>query len=146
MKILLPWAEMWDVEEYTMTFLFEGCTYLRCHYWKRTSNELKKRGKGVFFPTEEHVTTDPTEVVQLELDVQRHDFKEPDHFVLHCNSSSSFENQIGQIEFGRIELSATDYQIFDNEQNEIPLEKMKSWGTEWWDSIQNMWDQQTEKK
>ena len=146
MEILLPWSEMWNIENYKMTIRFHGCQNLKCHYWKRTSNELKEWEKGSYYPSEEHETTDPNEIVNLELDVQSHDFNEPDNFILHCNSSSSHGNQIGQIEFGRIELKATDYQIFDNEMNEMTLDKMKSWGTEWWDSIQKMWDEQKEKK
>ena len=146
MEILLPWSEMWDIENYKMTFRFDGCKSLKCHYWKRTSNELKEWEKGVYYPSEEHVTTDPNEIVKLELDVQSHDIKEPDNFILHCNSSSSHGSEIGQIDFGRIEISAADYQIFDNEINEMTLDKMKSWATEWWDGIQKMWDEQKEKK
>lgn len=142
MEIRLPWSEMWDIEDYTMTFRFNRCTSLKCHYWKRTSNELKEWEKGVYYPSKEHVTTDPNEIVKLELDVQSHDFNEPDNFVLHCNTSNSNEKKIGQIEFGRIELKVTDYQIFDSEMNEITLDKMKSWGAEWWDDIRKMWDEQ----
>lgn len=146
MEILLPWSEMWDIENYKMTFHFDGCKSLKCHYWKRTSNELKEWEKGVYYSSEEHVTTDPNEIVKLELDVQSHDFKEPDNFILHCNSSTSHGSEIGQIDFGRIEISVADYQIFDNEMNEMTLDKMKSWATEWWDGIQKMWDEQKEKK
>ena len=106
---------------------------LTCLAWYDKSNE-------------KYITTDPSQIVELELDVQSHDFNKPDNFVLLCNSSTSHGSQIGKIEFGRIELSATDYQIFDNEMNEITLDKMKSWGTEWWDSIQKMWGEQKEKK
>jgi len=76
--------------------------------------------------------------VELELDVQSREFNEPNNFVLHCNSTSSYGNQIGQIEFGRITLNATNYQIFDNQMKEMTLDKMKSWGTEWWDGIRKM--------
>lgn len=146
LEILLPWSEMWDIEEYKMTFRFDGCTRFKCHYWKRTSNELKKWEKGAYYPSDEHITIDPDEVLKLELDVQSHDFKEPDNFVLHCNSSSSYGNQIGQIEFGRIELKVSDYQIFDNEMKEISLDNMKSWGSNWWNGIQRMWNEQKENK
>lgn len=146
MEIILPWSELWEIVDYKMTFHFDGCKNLKCNYWKHTSKELNNLEKGVDNPSLEHVTTDPSEIVKLELDVQSHDFIEPNSFVLHCNSSSSYGSEIGQIDFGRIELSATDYQIFDNEMNEMSLDKMKSWGTEWWDSIQKMWDKQEEKK
>ncbi|PTB97238.1 hypothetical protein C9994_03745 [Marivirga lumbricoides] len=126
----LPWGEMWDIDDYKMTFLFYRCNNFKCHYWKRTSNELKEWEKGAYYPSEEHVTTNLYEVLKLELDVQSHDFKEPDIFFLNCDSSSSHGNQIGQIEFGRIELNASNYQIFNNEMNEIKLDKMKSWRNE----------------
>lgn len=141
MEILLPWSEMWNIDEYKMTFRFKGCRNLKCHYWKRTSNGLEKGEKGTYYPCQEHVTTNPSEMVRLELDVQNHDFSMPDNFVLHCNSSQTHRDQTRQIEFGRIELNASGYQIFDNEMNEISLDKMKSWGTEWWDGIQKMWDE-----
>ncbi|MGB6036023.1 MAG: hypothetical protein WBG42_07130 [Cryomorphaceae bacterium] len=143
-EVLLPWSEMWDIEDYKMTFRFDGCLGLKCHYWKRTSNELQEWEKGVYYPSEEHVTTDPNEIVKLELDVQRHEFNKPDQFTLHCNSSTFAGSEIGGIEYGRIELSAADYQIFDNEMNEITLDKMKNWATEWWDEIEKMWDEQKE--
>ena len=146
MEILLPWSEMWDIVDYKMTFRFDGCEKFKCHYWKRTSNELREWEKGVHYPSEEHVATEPSEIVKLELDVQSHDFNEPDNFVLHCSSSNSHGNQIGQIEFGRLGFSATDYQIFDNEMDEITLDKMKSWGIEWWNCIEKMWEEQKEKK
>jgi len=146
MEILLPWSEMWDIIDYKMTFRFLGCNNLKCHYWKRLSNELKKGKKGVYYPSKEYVTNDLNQIVKLELDIQRHDFKEPDNFVLHCNSSTSHGSQIGQVEFGRIEFNANDYQIFDNQMNELTLNKMKSWGAEWWDGIRKMWNEQKEEE
>jgi len=146
MEILLPWSEMWDIEDYKITFLFTGCNNLKCHYWKRTSNKLKEWERGVYYPSEEYVTTNLSEIVKLKLDVQSHDLNAPNNFVLHCNSSSSHGKQIGQIEIGRIELSATDYKIFNNEMSEMTLDKMKSWGTEWWDGIRKTCDEQKENK
>jgi hypothetical protein len=145
MEILLPWSEMWGIEDYKMTFRFDGCTKLKCHYLKRTSNELIEWEQGVYYPSEEHVTTNPKEIEKLELDVQRHDFKEPDNFTLHCNSSTSQNNQIGGIEYGRIEMRVTDYQIFDNEKKEISIDKMKDWATQWKDEIQKMLDSKKNK-
>lgn len=42
----------------------------------------------------------------------------------------------------RVELNVSDYQIFDNDNHEMTLDKMKEWGTDWWDGIQKMWDEQ----
>jgi hypothetical protein len=141
-KIRLPWAEMWKIEDYKMTFVFYGCSHFQCHYFKRISNELKKWENGVYYPSEEHITNELGEIEKLELAIQSHDFEKPDKFILHCNSSTSFGNKIGQIDFARIELGATDYKIYDNESNEMTLDKMKEWGTQWWDKIQKMWDEQ----
>lgn len=145
MEILLPWSEMWNIEDFKMTFRFEGCGKVKCHYFKRTGNELVKWEKGVCYPTEEYVTTDPNEIVKLELDVQSHEFKRPNTFILHCDSSTSHGNQIGQIEFGQIEIEASDYKIYDNEMNEMTLDKMKEWATDWWDGIKKMWNEQKNK-
>lgn len=145
-EILLPWSEMWDIEDYKMTFRFTGCNGLKCRYWKRTGTELVKWEKGVHYPSEEHITADLDEVLGFELDVQSHEFTEPNTFVLHCFTSSSPGNEIGQIDFARIELKATDYQIFDNEMKEMTLDQMKIWGTEWWNEIQKMWEEQSVKK
>ncbi len=142
MEILIPWSEIWNIDDYKMTFLFNGCTSLKCQYDKRTSNILKKTENGGYHPSKEHLTTDPDEIVKLELDVQSHEFMKPDIFILHCNSSLSRGNHIGGIEYGRIELLASNYQIFDNEMNEMTLDKMKGWATDWWNSIQKMWDDQ----
>lgn len=140
-KIRLPWSEMWKIEVYEMTFIFYGCSRLQCHYFKRTSTELEKWDKGVYYPSEEHITNEVNEIEKLELDVQSHNFEKPDKFTLHCNSSTSFGNKIGQIDFVRIELTATDYKIYDNESNEMTLDKMKEWGIEWWNGIRKMWDE-----
>lgn len=142
MEILLPWSEMWNIEEYKITFLFSNCRNLNCIYYKRTSNELQKWEKGLCYPCDEYSTENIQEILQLELDIQSHDLQKIDFFTLHCNSSTSYGNQIGQIEFARIELSVSDYKIFDNENKEISLDKMKEWGTAWWDGIQKMWDDQ----
>lgn len=146
MEIILPWGQMWDKDNYKMTFKFEGCDLVKCTYFVRTSNELVEWEKGVYCPSEEHITNDTHEIVKLELDVQSHDFESPNKFILHCNSSTSHGNKIGQIEFGRIELIASDYKIYDNESNEMTLDKMKEWGTEWWDGIKKMWDEQKKER
>jgi hypothetical protein len=146
MEFLLPWSKMWGIENYKLTFKFEACNKFVCHYFKRIGTELVKHEKGIHYPASEFITKDILEIKQLELDVQSHNFKEPDNFILYCNSSTSFGNKIGQIDFARIELTAKDYKIYDNDNNEISLEKMKEWATEWWNGIQRMWDEQKNEK
>ena len=135
MEILLPWSEMWNIENYVIKIYLKNFKNLECHYFKRTSNKLIEWEKGAYYPSDEFITSDPKEIVKLELDIQRHDYIEPDKFILHCNSSSSFGNKIGQIEFARIVFNAKDYEILDNENNRISLTKMKEWHKQWWAEI-----------
>jgi hypothetical protein len=127
MEVLLPWSEIWQIKDYKMTFRFDGCTNLKCTYSKRIGNKFKAwalKKRDIYL-----VTNNPTEIQQLKLEVQHHDFNEPDNFILYCNSS--FEG----IESGKIELNIFNYQIFDNEMNEMTLDKMEIWATEWWNGI-----------
>ena len=132
MEILLPWSEMWDIIDYKMTFRFSGCTSLKCNYFVQTNKE--------------YTTTDISEIVKLELDVQSCEFKAPNGFSLHCNSYANHGDTINSIAFARVELNVSDYQIFDNDNHEMTLDKMKQWGTDWWDGIQKMWDEQKAEK
>jgi hypothetical protein len=142
MIIILPWSEMWDIKSYKMTFQFFGVENLKCFYFKRTGTELIKWEKGLCYPTDEHVTVETNEIVDLELSIQSYEFHEPNRFILHCHSASSFGNRIGQIDFARIELNVKDYKIFDNEINEISLNEMKEWGKDWWNRVQKIWDEE----
>lgn len=119
MEILLPWREMWNIKNHKMTFLFYECNKLKCSYSKHGTNQVE---------------TTPDEIVKLELDIQSHEFKPENDFILHCDSSI--------VGYAEIEINASDYKIYDNKNNEISLEKMKAWATEWWNEIQKMWDEE----
>lgn len=141
MEILLPWASMWNIDNYKMMFEFGGCEYLKCTYYVQTSNELIETKEGVYFPKKELFTSDLNEMVKLNLDIQSHKFTEPNNFLLHCDSLTSFENTINANDFAFIELTASDCKIFDNHGIEMTLNQMEEWCKEWWDGIQKMWDE-----
>lgn len=119
MEILLPWSEMWNIDNYKITFLFYECTSLKCSYFKQKNNQI---------------STNPNEIEKLELNIQSHDFKPVNNFILHCDSST--------VGYTEIEMNASNYKIYDNKENEITLDKMKEWANKWWNGIQKMWDKQ----
>ena len=138
MEIILPWALMWKNDDYRMTFKFYECKSLHCIYDKRINKTLD--GPVTFpQPTEELETSDVKIIESLRLYVQSHEFEEPDNYKLYSNSMAD------GIEFGILHLKASDYQIFDEAGQEMSLDKMKEWATEWWDGIQRMWDEQKNK-
>ncbi len=142
-EIILPWSEMWNIENYKMTFEFDGCKNIICIYHRRTSNELIRTETGdYYYPTEELTTSKLNEILKLKLDVLNHGFQKPNNFELFCDSFTSHKNAINGIDFAIIRLSALDYKIFDNDGNHMSLYKMKEWATEWWEGIQKMWDEQ----
>ena len=138
MRISIPWCEMWEIDEYILTFKFTECDEFSCIYHVRTSTELVQWEKGVYYPNEKKVTTDIGVIEKMELDVQNHEFLEPNTFYLNCNSSTSFGNQIGQIDFGQIIMKASNYQVFDPGGEEIELSQLKLWENDWWKSIEKM--------
>ena len=140
LQILLPWSQMWNVDNYIMTFEFQGCKSIKCNYHVRVSDELVQTETSRYYPTEEKFTTDPSEIVKFELDIQRHLLIKPNSFKLFCTSSSGIG--IGQVESATIELTTTNYKIFDNKGQEMSLDKMKAWSSDWWQKIQKMWDEQ----
>lgn len=137
MEIILPWGYMWNNYDYRMTFKFFGCDSLCCIYHKRIDNVAEP--VTIHHPTEELETTDTIVIEGLRLDVQRHKFEEPDKYILYCNSMAD------DVDGAHLLLSAIDYKIYDNAGEEMTLDKMKEWATEWWDGIQRMWDEQKNK-
>lgn len=102
----------------------------------QTSNELIETKEGVYFPKKELFTSDLNEMVKLNLDIQSHKFIEPNNFLLHCDSLTSFENTINATDFAFIELTASDCKIFDNHDIEMTLNQMEEWCKEWWARMQ----------
>ena len=133
LKTIIPWGELWDIENYKLTFKFNGCEFFKCVYHKRTSNELVRTENAAYYPTVQTTTEDFEEIKRLELNVQRHSFAPPNLYKLYCNGFGD------GVEFATLEFTADSFQIFDNEDKVVSLDKMKSLGTEWWTSIEEMW-------
>lgn len=146
MRISIPWCEMWEIDEYILTFKFFECDKFNCIYDVRKSTELVHWKEGVYYPTEEKETSDTVLIEKMKLDIQNHDFLEPNTFKLNCNSSTSFGNEIGQIDFGQISFNANNYQIFDPEGLKVELTQMKSWANDWWKAIEKMMNENKETK
>lgn len=139
--ITIPWGSMWKKDDYTYTIRLEllNCTYFSCKYYKIKSNELIKIGDNRYKrDTEQITTTNPYDLNYLELSIQGSTHIIPDTHELHCISSA-------EIDFATITISTTNYRIFDQNGKEITLDTMKKWGTEWWDRIQKMWDNQRQQ-
>jgi len=138
LAITIPWGSMWIKDDYTYTIRLEliGCTFFSCDYYKIKSKELIKIGDNRYQrDTEKITTTNPTDLNGLELSIQSRTNIQPYTYELHCISNE-------EIDFATITLTTTDYRIFDQDGKEITLDKMKQWGTDWWDGIQKMWDEQ----
>jgi len=138
LETVIPWGELWDIENYKLTFKFSGCKSLKCVYLKRTSNELVTIENASYYPTVSRTTEDFEEIKKLELNIQRHSFASPNIYTLYCNSFGD------GVESGTLEFTTDNFQIFDNEHQLISLDKMKDAATEWWKSIEDMW--RNEKK
>src|SRR5688572_28285402 len=132
-ETIIPWGELWDIENYKLTFKFNGCKYLRCTFDKRTSDESMRSEKGAYYPTVQNTTDDIEEIKGLGLDIQRHGFATPNTYTLYCNGFGD------GVEFGSLEFTADSFQILDNQGESISLDKMKNWATDWWTSIEEMW-------
>lgn len=142
LEITIPWGSMWKKDDYTYTIRLEliGCTYFFCDYYKIKSNELIKIGDNKYQKDTEKITTNnPADLNGLELSIQSRTNIQPDTYELHCISNE-------EIDFATITISTTDYRIFDKGGNKITLETMKQWGTDWWDGIQNIWDEQKQQR
>jgi hypothetical protein len=146
MQISIPWCEMWEIDEFILTIKFSDCDNLNCIYYVRTSTEEVSWEKGVYHPNEKKETNNPQQIVKMELDIQNHEFKKPNTFLLNCNSSTSFGNKVGQIDFGQIVMTANNYQILGPEGSEIKLSQMKNWANDWWESIEKMHEENKRKK
>ncbi len=133
--IIIPWGEMWNIDEYKIRVELVGCSGISCTYHPFKDDDLNRAKPRVHQATEQKITTDPGIIATLGLDVQRHSYNPPNTYVLHCNSTSDIAG-------GELTLTATDLKLYDRDGLPLTLDKMKQWGTDWWDGIQKMWDEQ----
>ena len=134
LEIMIPWGSMWIKDDYEYMIKVEllGCKYFNCEYCKLLSQELIKVGDKYQIDSEKINTTNAKDLKDLALSVQKSDYIELDKYELYCDSENRF------IEFATLSISANDYRIFDNANNEISLDTMKKWAIEWWKGIQKM--------
>lgn len=136
LEIMIPWGQVCTpaVMEYQIKVELSGCRNLLCEYFVFKDNEANKSKPLALRETETRITNDPQTIEELGLEVQSYTYTQPDTYVLHCNSSK-------EIAGGELTLTATDYRIFDCNDEPLTLDQLKRWATKWWDGIQEMWDE-----
>jgi hypothetical protein len=134
---VIPWGQVWNpaVLEYQIKVELTRCRDLLCEYFTFKDDEANRLKPIAFRGTEKRTINDPLTIENLGLEVQSCSYTQPDIYVLHCNSSRDIAG-------GELTLTATNYQIFDSDGGPLTLNQLKHWANEWWDSIQEMWDEQ----
>ncbi|NEM98509.1 response regulator transcription factor [Pontibacter burrus] len=137
LEFVIPWGQVWTpaVVEYQIKVELSGCRSLLCEYYLFKDDKANKLKPVALRETEKRITSAPLTMEKLGLEVQSYTFTQPDVYVLHCNSSR-------EIAGGELTLTATDYRIFNNNGEVLSLDQLRQWATEWWDRIQEMWDEQ----
>ncbi|SIT76267.1 hypothetical protein SAMN05444128_0313 [Pontibacter indicus] len=137
LEFVIPWGQVWNpvVLEYQIIVELSGCRDLLCEFFVFKDYEANKSKPLALQETEKRITNDPQTLAKLGLEVQSYTYTTPDIYVLHCNSSK-------EIAGGELTFTVTDYQIFNDNGEPLTLGKLKQWASQWWDSIQEMWDEQ----
>lgn len=140
LEFVIPWGQVWNpaVLEYQIKVELSGCSNLQCEYFLFKDDEASKLKPLALRETEKRTTNAPQTMGKLGLEVQSYTYSRPVTYVLHCNSSK-------EIAGGELTLTATDYQIFDCNDESLTLDQLKQWATECWGRIQEMWDGQKNK-
>lgn len=136
-EFVIPWGQVWNpaILEYQIKFELSGCRNLLCEYFVFKDDEANKSKPLALWETEIRTTNDPQTIEDLGLEVQSYTYTQPNSYVLHCNSSK-------EIAGGELTLTATDYRIFDSNDEPLTLDQLKQWAAEWWGRVQEMWDEQ----
>ncbi|GAB3532954.1 hypothetical protein GCM10027443_17490 [Pontibacter brevis] len=137
LEFVIPWGQVWNpaILEYQIKIELLGCSDLLCEYFLFKDDEANKLKPVALRETEKRTTSDPQTMEKLGLEIQSYTCIQPDTYVLHCNSSQGIAG-------GDLTLTATDYRIFNSNGEPLTLDHLKQWATEWWDGIQEMWDEQ----
>ncbi|MDO1451421.1 hypothetical protein Q0590_34420 [Rhodocytophaga aerolata] len=125
LTVRIPWGQLWQDMDYQIKVSISGCEFLLCKYWKSNSSET-------------HNTDNPKEIEFLELDVQRHRYTAPNTYEFVCNGN----NCAG----AELTFTADKVELWDKSGESLKLDKMKGWATDWWNNIQQMWDEQKDDK
>ncbi len=130
MTIQIPWGELWNDWEYSIQMELSGCEFILCDYSEilnTPDNLAKNRVDRLYI---DKSTSDPKLIDAIGLEIQSHQFSEPNKYLFLCNSSKEYA-------FGKLAFTADNYKIFNKEGNQIVLQQMKSWSEEWWENISN---------
>jgi hypothetical protein len=127
MIIVIPWGLLWDDDDYRIKVIVEDCKYLTCNYATYTDSTRTE-------PIDKE-TDDCSHIAALNLWVQECEFFEPDQYGFFCDSHTT-----GLA--AQLKLTANNIIILDKHGNVFELKKMKELASQWWDSIQQMWDEQ----
>lgn len=131
-----PWGEIWNEDEtYNIKLELRGCSHLSCDYQERTHSGPFKNHEDINFDKVEYSTKSIETILSLNLSIQSYEFKEPNHYTFYCNG-------IGKIDEGQVKFTTSDYRLFDRNNEDLSLDKMKELATMWWDSIRKTWDDQ----
>lgn len=130
--IHIPWGQLWNDDDYVIMMQVMGFDMIKCDYITHNAPPVQT-DSGVVWDYNEKQTMDIEEVKGLKLYVQSHSFTPPDVYDLFANIT----NGSAQLRF-----RAADFKIFDKQGKEITLDVLKAWTKQWWDGIQQMWDEQ----
>jgi hypothetical protein len=130
--IQIPWGQLWNDDEYVLMLQAMHCEILKCNYIIHFAPPVNT-ADGVVWDFAEKQTTNIEEIKKLDLSVQSHIYHPVDEYSLFCNIRN------GSAE---LRIRAADFKIFDKQGKEITLDVLKDWATRWWQSIQDLWDEQ----
>lgn len=134
--LITPWGELWDGHvTYNIKLELSGCSHFSCDYQERVHSGPFKGHKGINFDKIECSTENIETIISLNLSIQSFEFKEPNHYTFYCSGSD-------KIEEGQVKFTASNYRLFDGNNEVLSIDKMKELATMWWDFIQKMWDAQ----
>jgi hypothetical protein len=136
LTIGIPWSQLWDEEEiYKIKLALHGCNYLYCDYQESIHQGPFKSREDINFDKIEYSTKNVETIVSLKLSIQAYGFREPNSYIFYCNGGE-------KIDEGQIMFTADSCLLFDENGNNLSVDKMKELATMWWDSIEKMWDEQ----
>lgn len=128
-KTILPWAKLWNEDNFTLYIHYNNCTFLDCEYYPILNDEKIEAYPGKFiYQTEELHSNNPQKISELSLTILNSSFNAPNRFVFWCKSELN-------IEVVKIIFNADSIQFFNSNKTEIPSSDLKMWKEKWWESI-----------
>lgn len=130
-ETILPWAKLWQKEDFELKIHYSNCTFLDCEYYPIVNEKMIEAYPGKFIKNTVESHSDKVEEIgELQLNIINSSFNSPNTFTFWCESSLN-------IELAKLIFEANDIQFFDGDGNEISCEQMEVWKNKWWESIFN---------